>query len=953
MPNRRLALTPLQRASRVVTTLLGAVLVVPLAGVAHGQVPDEPVAPAGVSEPMSSVDAGTSEGGIVPAPTPPPALPAPSPVHPDLVPAPAAPQTAAPVVGAPPETSTLSPPPPPAPPAPIPPPNAASPGPTSDSAVALGTVVVTGVRGSKPRTVADSPVPVDVIGAEQLTATGRTGLKEILGYLIPSLTMPALGGGGTSASVRPIAIRGLSGDYVLVLVNGKRRHTTSLINNLSRVSGGSTPVDIDLIATSGVGRIEVLRDGAAAQYGSDAISGVINIILDREPTGLSFSETAGSTYSKGAALVQQTLSVGTPLGHHGGFARLALEAKFHDAADSSAGPLPALRANGQPNDYYPPISATEPDPREAAARSRIFANGYGRSNRDLIFNALYNAELPLGDSLRLYSFSTLSYRNIKDARGAFSANNINSLPELYPTGFQAYRRISEWDFQPTLGLRGTVAEWDWDLSSSYGRDHVRLGAENTLNPSLGPTSPTSFFMGKQIQDLLVNNLDISKAFSLGLAEPLELSFGFEHRWERFRNLAGEPDSYRDGGYIIPIGTDPFHQAPLAGGIGGFGGLSPSPGLASFTGTSPADQRSLHRNNIATYLDLGNKITRRWYVGLAARAEHYDDSAGNTISGKVSTRVELVHGLALRGGINSGFRAPSLSQTGFSTTQNTATIIGSDRVNTTSKFLPVDSPAALALGATPLKPEKSLNFTAGVTFEPVSAFRLTADLYQINLDGRIVKTEFLGTANNGGTAIRDILVANGITGVDSAQFFTNALDSRTRGIDVVAEATFRPSTEGVPLGTVHPSAAYSYATTSITHVADNPAALDNLNVVLFGRQAQRDLVVAVPKDKLVLNLDWSIWRLRNNLRVTRFGSYIESGTTADGDRTFGAKWITDLDVGYDLTDHFSVAVGASNLFDVYPDKNGIVAVQDGSGQYGMFAPFGLSGGFYYARLAGNF
>jgi iron complex outermembrane receptor protein len=826
-------------------------------------------------------------------------------------------------------------------------------GPTSDSAVALGTVVVTGVRGSKPRTVADSPVPVDVIGPEQLTATGRTGLKEILGNLIPSLTMPALGGGGTSASVRPIAIRGLSGDYVLVLVNGKRRHTTSLINNLSRVSGGSTPVDIDLIATSGVGRIEVLRDGAAAQYGSDAISGVINIILDREPTGLSFSETAGSTYSKGAPLVQQTLSVGTPLGHRGGFARLALEAKYHDAADSSAGPLPALRANGQPNDYYPPISATEPDPREAAARARIFAGGYGRSNRDLIFNALYNAELPLADALRLYSFSTLSYRNIKDARGAFSANNINSLPELYPTGFQAYRRIWEWDFQPTLGLRGTVDQWDWDLSSSYGRDHVRLGAENTLNPSLGPTSPTSFFMGKQIQDLLVNNLDISKAFSLGLAEPLELSFGFEHRWERFRNLAGEPDSYRDGGYIIPVGTDPFHQAPLPGGIGGFGGLSPSPGLASFTGTSPADQRSLHRNNLATYLDLGNKITRRWYVGLAARAEHYDDSAGNTISGKVSTRVELIRGLALRGGINSGFRAPSLSQTGFSTTQNTVTIIGSDRVNTTSKFLPVDSPAALALGATPLKPEKSLNFTAGVTFEPVSAFRLTTDLYQINLDGRIVKTEFLGTANNGGTAVRDILVANGITGVDSAQFFTNAVDSRTRGIDVVAEATFRPSPEGVTLGTLRPSVAYSYATTSLTHIAANPAALDNLNVVLFGRQAQRDLVVAVPKDKLVLNLDWSLWRLRNNLRVTRFGSYIESGTTADGDRTFGAKWITDLDIGYDLTDHFSLGVGANNLFDVYPDKNGIVAVQDGSGAYGAFAPFGLSGGFYYARLAGNF
>jgi iron complex outermembrane receptor protein len=824
-----------------------------------------------------------------------------------------------------------------------------APPPAQETSVALGTVIVTGVRGSKPRTVADSPVPIDVIGPEQLQATGRTGLKEILGNIIPSLTMPAQGGGGTSASVRPISIRGLSGDYVLVLVNGKRRHTTSLINNLSRVSGGSTPVDIDLIATNAVGRIEVLRDGAAAQYGSDAMSGVINIILDRDLHSIGFTETVGSTYTKGAPLIQQTLSYGTPLGDAGGFARFAVEAKFHDSSQSSAGPLPALRANGQPNYYYPPLAVGDPDPREAAGSQRVFAGGYGRSNRDLIINTSYNAELPVSRGARLYSFATLSYRDIKDARGAFPANNINSLPEIYPDGFQAYRRIWEWDFQPTAGAKGTFTGWDWDLSSSYGRDHVRLGAVNTLNPSLGPTSPTTFFMGKQIQDLWVNNLDISKAIATGLPAPLDLAFGFEHRWERFQNVAGEPDSYRDGGYIIPIAPDPFHQAPLPGGIGGYGGLSPPPGLASFTGTSPADARSLSRNNLATYLDLGSKLTKRWFLGLAARAEHYDDSAGNTVSGKASTRYEILRGLAIRGGINTGFRAPSLGQTGFSTTQNTATIIGADRVLTTSKFLPVDSPAALALGAKPLTPEKSLNYTAGITYEPASSFRLTADGYQINIDDRIVKTEFLGTTNNGGTAIRDILVANGITGVDSAQFFTNAIDSRTRGVDLVGEYTLRSRRAG----TLRPSAAYSYAKTEITHVVDNPAQLSSLNVVLFGRQAQRDLVLATPRDKVVLNLDWSVWRVHSNLRYTRYGTYTESGTTADGDRTFSAKWITDLDVGYDLTDHVTLAVGANNLFDIYPDRNGIVSATDGSGAYGMFAPFGFSGGFYYARLAGSY
>ncbi|RZM32080.1 MAG: TonB-dependent receptor, partial [Sphingomonas sp.] len=381
------------------------------------------------------------------------------------------------------------------------------------------TIIVTGVRGGQARTVADSPVPIDVISRRELQATGRTGLKEILGNIVPSLTMPALGGGGTSASVKPIAIRGLSGDYLLVLVNGKRRHTTSLINNLSRISGGSTPVDIDLIPTNAVGRIEVLRDGAAAQYGSDAVSGVINIILDDAPKGGRFSITGGQQYSKGAPLLQTDLSYGTALGE-GGFFRTAVEAKYHDRAASSADAVPRIL----------PLVNGQPDPREAAL-DHVYAGGYGRSNRDKMINGSYNAELPVGDTLRLYSFSTLSYRDIRDARGAYipsptgfdgqaNTNGLNVLPQLYPTGFQAYRRIKETDFQLTGGAKGELAGWAWDLSSSFGRDRVWLGSENTLNPSIGPTSPTSFYMGTQIQDVWVNNLDVTRDVSIGLAKPL-------------------------------------------------------------------------------------------------------------------------------------------------------------------------------------------------------------------------------------------------------------------------------------------------------------------------------------------------------------------------------------------------------------------------------------------------
>ena len=793
------------------------------------------------------------------------------------------------------------------------------------------TIIVTGVRGGQARTVADSPVPIDVISRRELQATGRTGLKEILGNIVPSLTMPALGGGGTSASVKPIAIRGLSGDYLLVLVNGKRRHTTSLINNLSRISGGSTPVDIDLIPTNAVGRIEVLRDGAAAQYGSDAVSGVINIILDDAPKGGRFSITGGQQYSKGAPLLQTDLSYGTKLGE-GGFFRAAVEAKYHDRADSSADAVPRIL----------PLVNGQPDPREATL-DHVYAGGYGRSNRDKMINGSYNAELPVGDTLRLYSFSTLSYRDIRDARGAYipsstgyggqaNTSGVSVLPQLYPTGFQAYRRIKETDFQVTGGAKGNLAGWAWDLSSSFGRDRVWLGAENTLNPSIGPTS---FYMGTQIQDLWVNNLDLSRDVEVGLAKPLSISVGAEHRWERFQSRAGEPDSYRNGGYQIPVDDTPFGQL--------YGGRYPSPGLVSFTGTSPADAASLSRNNLAGYVDLATNVTDAWFIGVAGRFEHYDDSAGNTLSGKVSTRYELAPGLAIRGGVNTGFRAPSLAQTGFSTTQNTTTVIGNTPVSTIAKFLPVNSAAAIALGAQPLKPEKSLNYTAGITYE-AGALHLTLDAYQIRVDDRIVKTEFLGTASNGGTAIRDILIANGVTGVDSAQFFTNAIDTRTRGIDAVAEYTLR--TTG--LGAFRLSAAYSYNKTKILSIADNPAALSSLNVVLFGRQAQRDLVAALPRTKLVLTNDWSLGRVHALARATRYGRYTESSNVASGDRTFGGKWVADLDIGYDLTDRVTLAVGANNLFDTYPDRNGLIAA-DGSGAYGGFAPFGLSGGSYYARV----
>jgi iron complex outermembrane receptor protein len=363
---------------------------------------------------------------------------------------------------------------------------------SADATVASQEIVVTGVRG-QARTVANSPVPIDIVSHAQILATGKSGLKDILSSIIPSLIVPAQNGGGTSASVKPISVRGLTGDYVLVLINGKRRHSTALINNLATIGGGSTPVDFDLIPASAIDHIEVLRDGAAAQYGSDAIAGVINIILKSGVDGGEADVTAGQTYAETGGLAQ----VNADYGHRflGGSIHFAIGYDHHNPAP----------ANGPASGIEYPLVNGAPSPQEATANTN-YGSAYGRSTLDNTLNLSYNLSVPFSSSVDFYSFSTFSYRLIKDARGAYRPDDLPSLPQIFPNGFQAYRLIHEVDFQAVGGFKGKLFGWDWDASSSFGRDHVWLGADNTLNASLGPSvTQTSFFMGTQTFEQWTNN----------------------------------------------------------------------------------------------------------------------------------------------------------------------------------------------------------------------------------------------------------------------------------------------------------------------------------------------------------------------------------------------------------------------------------------------------------------
>lgn len=791
---------------------------------------------------------------------------------------------------------------------------------TADTRLQTVTVVSTGNRGGE-RTVADSPAPIDVISHEQIKKTGKTNLKDILGSLIPSLNFPSRNIGGTSWLTPGFTMRGLNGDQVLVLVNGKRRHNTAVMNNQARLANGGSPVDLDLIPTSLIDRIEVLRDGASAQYGSDAIAGVINIILKNGDSGGTSDTTFGQYYAGDGYTLNQQTHYGLALPNDG-FFNLSIDAKRSTRTyrnGSATGQLYARQANGQP------------DPREQTADRHYYGRYYGSPDERSVTSG-YNLELPLPNDLLFYSFSTFSYKESASYTGNVLPSSSRTLPEVFPDGYLGERGAYERDYQVAAGLKGQLEDWQWDASSTYGQDHAKLNGRTGLAASWGPERPTSFHLSTQIFEQLTNNLDFSRHFDIGLPKPLDVALGLEHRWEAFEVQPGDEKAYLWGPYVIPAGQ------PNAG-------TRPGPGGGIYSALTPDDAGRISRNSFAGYVDLGTNLTEQWYAGLAGRVEHYDDSSGDTAIGKFTTRYEFNPQWAVRGTYNTGFRAPSLAQINYATTAATGTVNADGSFNQFfTKLLRPDSGEAQALGASALKPEKSQNVSLGVVFEPSRALRLTVDAYQIDVSDRIVQTGLLT-----GPAVAAVLQANGFNPELAGQYYTNAVDTRTRGVDAVAEY----QQDLADWGRVNWSAAYSWNKTTIRDIADTPAQLSSLGNTLFDRQKQADLTTAIPRDRVALTGLWQVDRFDINLRLTRYGKYTETSTLPVNDRDFSAKWITDLELAYRVTPQAMVAIGANNLFDQYPDEIGVVSPENGANQYGSFSPFGINGGFYYSRLSLTF
>ena len=782
-------------------------------------------------------------------------------------------------------------------------------------------IVVTGVRG-KPRSVLDSPTPVDVIGGKELADAGHANLYQDMQMQVPSFNQPAKAGSGTSSAVLTGGLRGLNPDHTLVLVNGMRWHHTALINVGQQIYNGSVPVDLGMIPASSIERIEVLREGAAAQYGSDAIAGVINIILKDSPGG-SVSAQYGQNFDRNdGQLAILRGSYGFKFSDTGSL-NLFFAIQKQDQSDRSFPVASTVQ-------LYPTLANGQPDPREATVNRQI-SRGFGTFPYNQ-FQVGYNFKDQLG-AVEIYSFGTFNRRIQNILYPPIIPNQSTALPEIFPNFAYPNFQIRENDGQFALGARGVVSGWDWNLSTTAGVDHAPQRLSQSLNASLGPSSPTDFYLGALTSKEWTNSLDITRKVDVG-GGSLQVSFGLQHRLESFRIEPGDPASYALGTYVRPAGQA-FAGVPLPGG-------------AVFApGFRPADSGSWNRNVVSGYGELGYEPTDRLFIGVAGRVDHFSDSSGTSVVGKIDGRYKVTDWLAFRGSFGNGFHAPSLVQQHYSNARVTpSTAAATLGTVITNQILPVDNPAAIALGASPLRPEKSVDASAGFTLNPTSNFSVTVDGYIVKVSDRIVLSSILQ-----GAAVNTILVANGLSANLTGQYFTNAVDTRTIGADIIA--TYRKNLGS--LGNIRLSVAVNINHTKISRIAPNPAALSSLGTAytLFDRPSQGYLTNAFPKTKIALGANWTVGPFDLGLQGIRYDKFVAPGANATLDRSFSAKFVTNVQVRYHLTKQVSIAAGADNIFNVYPDANNIPLAQYGYNQYPRFGPQGFTGGSYFGRVQIDF
>lgn len=792
-------------------------------------------------------------------------------------------------------------------------------------------VVVTGSRFGN-RTELTSPSPIDRISATELRGAGRTELAESLAAVVPAFNFTAVSPASTVNAMRLFTYRGLPPQDTLVLVNGKRWHPSAILGT------SRTTFDFNSIAPTSVGRVEVLRDGASAQYGSDAIAGVINVQL-REDTDTELVATAGQYYESDGLTMELGLDTGFILGSEG-FVHVSGYFRDSDSTNRqgrdvrqqyfafNSGGNPVVLGTAATGDLTPILPAGFTfDPREFTGVDRsnniIFGNA-GREEAGLSFNS----ELPLSNALTAYAFGGYTERSVDTTFTWRRPLDLQTVRAIFPDGYAPIYHAEIQDAQLLAGLRGAVGEWEWDFSHSWGFSDVDNFAERSLNVSFGAASPTNFFTGTQKLEQATTNLDLRRTFDAGLSAPINLAFGLEYRDEGFVLKAGESAAYSNGGVSILDGPSAGTAAPI--------------GAQGVTIISPLDATDTSRNSIASYVDVELQLTETFLATAAVRYENYSDF-GDTLNGKVSFLQQFTDSFAVRGSASTGFRAPTLSEINLGVTGSS--IVAGNLVF--ARLFPVAAPAVRALGARDLEPETATNYSLGAIFR-LNDFSVTADAYRIYLDDAIITSS---TFSDAGTIA--FLASQGFTGINAASFNTNAIDYRVDGLDIQANYSMGFA-NGIGLAL---SAGINLNTVEVLRVAATPPQLAAVTATpLFNQQRIVATESGAPGDRINLSatFDYASWQLV--LRGTRYGSTQEFGTSAATQQTFGEKWVTDLELGVDATDHLRLSIGAQNVFDVYPDQNNVINNRSGAFPYPFNAgnaPFGFNGGYYYLRALARF
>lgn len=782
-------------------------------------------------------------------------------------------------------------------------------------------IVVTGTRRAD-LTAADSPLPIDIISGAELTQKGSADLNDILRTEIPSLNIQRLVSNDGAVFTRPFSLRGLPPDQTLVLVNGKRFHrgATVQFTNIPYIRGSQGP-DLSAIPSIAIGQLEVLRDGASALYGSDAIAGVLNFRLRTEREGGTFTARYGQYYAGDGRDVLLQGNIGLPFTDRG---FVNISAEYSNANTTSRGiQRPDAQALINAGVQGVPVPAQRwGNPKVEAAR--IFVN----------------AGIDLSDSLKFYTFGNYSWSSgttaffYRNPNTTFIATSIPltttptgarfSFRTLFPGGFTPDFGATITDASLNAGLKGEAnSGLTYDLSASYGRNTAKYRINNTVNPSLGLTSPTSFNPGKLEQRELSANLDLTYPIGIGLDDPLTLAGGAEYRRETYEITAGDIASWQVGPFASLIDPATGTRTGLPVGSNGFPGFSPSQaGVFS-------------RSNWALYSSLEGNLTKGFQAGLAGRYENFSDFGGR-FTWKISARADFSDAIAIRGSVNTGFRAPTPGQSNASQVQtNIDSITGAPL---TSGIVAPTNPVALFFGATTLRPERSFNIAGGVVFKPARNVTLTVDYFNIKVDDRIAVSGNFNLSQ----AQRDQLAALGIPGGGSFQqvsFFTNSFDSRTQGVDAVL-------TVGMNMlggrGTFGINA--NYTDTKVTRASP---------VIAADRERLLELEGFVPKWKGNTSFVYEGERFGLVARANYYGKWTDYGAAIAADQTGGAEVLVDLELSYKITPKLKLAVGAENLFNNYPDLEARASQTANGIQYLRFAPTGFNGGFWYLRATAKF